>query len=68
MKAVTYHYVKMRTIVVPDNCPTDSFSDMQFWLQKQDIHSVENILKTEVRDTEIVDVEPYEDESIGELK
>ena len=54
-KIVTYHWVGMRQIEVPVDCPTGSLQEMQLWLVEND--KEENIIKEDKRDFEIVDID-----------
>ena len=74
MKKVTVHWVEMRTLEVPDECPTDDVDKFEKWLYDHPMsdynypyHITEYAVKLETRDFEIVDVEAIvpENEKIG---
>ena len=52
---VTYHWVGIKKVEVPDGCPTDDLGTMQLWLAENDVEEV--VVKEDSRDFEIVDVE-----------
>lgn len=77
MKRVVYHYVEMRTILVPDEVCTDSYDEMISDIQEK-VHSLFTgkedldtyldgrnlkVEKADTRDWEIVSVEPVEEET-----
>ncbi len=61
MKKVLIHWVEMRTLEVPDECPTDDISDLYDWIEQQEPPSgcdLENyVTKVDSRDHDIVNVE-----------
>ena len=76
MKKVTVHWVEMRTLKVPDECPTDDSDEFEKWIynysfkdpKRNDPYLYEGFaVKIETRDFEIVDVEAIvpENEKMG---
>jgi hypothetical protein len=61
MKKVLIHWVEMRTLEVPDECPTDTILDLYDWIAQQEPSSrcdLENyVTKVDSRDHEIVNAE-----------
>lgn len=58
MKRIVYHYVVMRTLEVPDECPSDNIGNMLEWIgQHRDDFMENHTTKEDTRDWEIVDVE-----------
>lgn len=43
MKRVTYHWVEMRMVDVPDECPTDSVQSMKDWVVFTNIETIESL-------------------------
>ncbi len=67
MKQVTIHWVEMRIMEIPEQCPTGSFNSMLDWLASQSPcdtpygHDLENFtISRDTRDFEIVSVEKEE--------
>lgn len=64
MKRIVYHYVVMRTLEVPDECPSGSIDEVVDWIERQTAHSCfmvgdtvkDYTIKENTRDCEIVDV------------
>ena len=74
MKKVTVHWVEMRTLEVPDECPTDDVDEFNKWMYDRfpldpfDPMQIKNlVVKGDSRDFEIVDVEVIvpENEKMG---
>ncbi len=78
MKKVIVHWVEMRTLEVPDECPTDDQYAFDEWLNNDctnnpycgDPYEYDDknyVVETNVRDFEIVDVEAIvpEEEKVG---
>ncbi len=74
MKKVIVHCVEVRTLEVPDECPTDDVDEFEKWVYNNILsmhsHPYENpkiAVKIETRDFEIVDVEAIvpENEKVG---
>ncbi|MCP4259114.1 MAG: hypothetical protein GY774_16635 [Planctomycetes bacterium] len=60
MKEILYHYVVMRKIEVPDECPTDDIYRATDWIERQG-HAIEDCVTSEdTRDCEITDVRDVE--------
>lgn len=57
MKRIVYHYVVMRTLEVPDECPSDSIFNIINWVWGNDKSTEDYRVKESTRDCEIVDVE-----------
>lgn len=55
MKTITYHWVEMRTVEVPDNCPDEDGWQLKSWLY--DHPKDYTLLKSDTRDFEIVDID-----------
>ena len=75
-KRVSVHWVEMRTLEVPDECPTDKVEDFERWVYDSasnnpytsdpyDCDEKNFVIKSGTRDFEIVDVTPMEEARVG---
>jgi hypothetical protein len=65
-KEVLYHWVEMRKVIVPDECPTDTFADLDLWMSEHG-DSKKFTVKIDSRDYEIVDVDYVDDSELAEV-
>ncbi len=63
MKRVIVHWVEMRTLEVPDECPTDNVDEFEKWIYNNGLGIHSNpyeksgfAIKLDTRNLEIVDV------------
>lgn len=56
MKGILYHYVVMRKIEVPDDCPSDDIGNTAEWCWNQGKDLIDYVVSEDTRDCEIVDV------------
>jgi len=70
MKRVLVHWIEVRTLEVPDQCPTGKVDDFERWLYdhaKNDPYAMNGsdmfTVKSSTRDFEIVDVTTIEDQT-----
>lgn len=56
-KMVTYQWVMIRKLEIPNDCPTEDYYEMLEWLEEKNIKENDILIKETSRDTEIVNVE-----------